>query len=45
MVQAVENHVYAFPNTEGAKVNFKERMKILSVENGQPRLKGNTLII
>ena len=25
MVQAVENHVYAFPNTEGAKVNFKER--------------------
>ena len=25
MVQAVENQVYAFPNTEGAKVNFKER--------------------
>ena len=25
MVQAVENHVYAFPNTDGAKVNFKER--------------------
>ncbi len=25
MVQAVENQVYAFPNTKGAKVNFKER--------------------
>ena len=25
MVQAVENHVYAFPNTDGAKVNYKER--------------------
>ena len=25
MVQAVENQIYAFPNTEGAKVNFKER--------------------
>ena len=25
MVQAVENHVYAFPNTDGAKVHFKER--------------------
>ena len=25
MVQAVENQVYAFPNTDGAKVNYKER--------------------
>ena len=25
MVQAIENQVYAFPNTKGAKVNFKER--------------------
>lgn len=25
MVQAVENKVYAFPNTEGAVVNFKEK--------------------
>ena len=25
MVQTVENPVYAFPNTDGAKVNFKER--------------------
>lgn len=25
MVQAVENQVYAFPNTKGAKVDFREK--------------------
>ena len=40
MVQAVENQVYAFPNTDGAKVNYKERYENYIGGNWTPPVNG-----